>query len=267
MVKQIKKDNENSFSQSYFNWELMEKKNSFIAISTVNHILNQCKNIGKPIKDLMVLDVGCGSGQFAFEIAKKVKRVVGVEPFKKAYLQAIAKKKKLKLVENITFINIPIEKYNTEQKFDLVLCLTILEHMPEAKTSFNKIFALLKEGGKIYLTVPNKLWPYEYHYRLPFLSWLPVRYANMYVRLMKRGRSFEDSAYALSYLGIKNFFDKFPCRYEFIVPDSKEKFLGLGTTAFFYNQMKNTGIWLLKKLPFFWFFSKAFIMIITKKER
>jgi len=266
MDNRVKRDNKNSFGQSYFNWELVEKKNSFITISTVNHILGQCRNIGKPISELEVLDVGCGAGQFTFEIAKKVGSVVGVEPFKEAYLKAISKKRKLKFGKNITFQNIPIEKYDTEQKFDLVLCLTTLEHMPDANTSFNKIYELLKEGGKIYLTVPNKLWPYEYHYRLPFLSWLPIKYANLYVRLTRRGASFEDSAYAMSYLGIKKFFDNFPCRYEFIVPDPREKFLGLGSTDFFYNQMKNMGIWFLKKFSFFWFFSKAFIIVITKKR-
>jgi 2-polyprenyl-3-methyl-5-hydroxy-6-metoxy-1,4-benzoquinol methylase len=252
------------FDQHYFNWQLAEEKDSLITKSIVNHILKCCRKEGKSIKDLTVLDVGSGVGQFSFEIGRRVKKMVGVEPFREAYISALDKKRKYGLGRKIIFWNVPIEKLKTKEKFDLILSLTTLEHMPDAEKSFKKVFELLKNGGIIYLTVPNKLWPYEYHYKLWFLSWLPLKYANYYVRLMKKGKSFGDSAYAPTYFGLRKFFDKFPCRYKFIVPDASEKFLGLGDRGFFYSFMKNVGLRLLKRFPIFWIFSKAFIVVITK---
>jgi len=215
---------------------------------------------------LVVLDVGSGTGQYSFEIAKKVKKVVGVEPFTEAYQRSLVKKKKYKIGKKCTFKNIPIEKYSTNQKYDLVLCLATLEHMPNAEASFKNIFNILNDGGMIYLTVPNKLWPYEYHYKLFFLSWLPLEIGNYYVRLMKKGMSFEDSAYAKSYFGLKRFFNSFPCKFEFLIPEPDEMFLGQGDTGVFYTIMKNVGIRLLKKFPFLMVFSKGFLVLITKKE-
>lgn len=255
------------FTQHYFSWKIAEKEKSQVVISTIRHVLKFSSRIGKPIKDLVVLDVGSGTGQYSFEIGKRVKKVIGVEPFRDAYLSALKKKKIYNVGDTCVFKNIPVEKIDTKMKFDLALCLATLEHMPNAEASFKKIFDLLNDGGMIYLTVPNKLWPYEYHYRLWFLSWFPLPYANLYVRMMNRGKSFEDSAYAKSFFGIKKFFNKFPCTYEFIIPDPEEEFLGQGDTSLFYTLIKNTGLRLLKRFSSLLFISKAFLVVITKQTK
>lgn len=159
-----------------------------------------------------------------------------------------------------------IENFSIDERFDIVLCLTVLEHMPNAKASFSLIFELMNPGGMIYLTVPNSLWPYEYHYRLFFLSWLPLSLANLYVRLFKRGLSFTDSSYSPTYFGVKKFFNSFNCTYEFVPPYPSAACLGWGLlTSKWYSIMQNVGIKLLNKYQFFWFFSKTFIMTIVKK--
>ena len=255
------------FHQHYFDWEIAEKDNFSVVTSTVIHALKLSTKIGKPTKDLIVLDVGSGTGQYSFEIGKYVKKVIGVEPFKQAYISSLNKKKTYETGRKCTFYNTPIEEFSTNEKFDLVLCLATLEHMPNAEASFAKIFNYLKDGGIIYLTVPNKLWPYEYHYKLFFLSWLPLKYANAYVRYLRRGKSFEDSAYAKSYFGLKRFLNKFPCRYQFIIPEPGDKYLGQGDTSILYNFIKHFGIRLLKIFPYLMFLSKGFLVVITKQNK
>lgn len=236
-----------------------------VIISVIENILRVAKEKGiKDPKKLNVLDVGAGDGNFAFAIEKYVNKVVAIEPDDLQYKAALKKKKENK--SRVVIHKKLIEDFSTDELFDLVLCLTVLEHMPNAKASFNRIFKLMKSGAMIYLTVPNRLWPYEYHYRLFFLSWLPLPLANLYVRLFKKGASFIDSSYSPTYFGIKNFFSHFNCVYEFVPPDPLAPYLGWGLpTQRWYSIMQTVGIKLLNKHPFFWFFSKAFMMVIVKK--
>jgi|SRR3989344_406570 len=147
--------------------------------ATIDEILNLAEErLDKDRKDLVVLDVGSGHGIYANYLAKKVKKVIGVEPYLNAYKVSLKFQKKNKL----SFFNLPIEKLYTKEKFDVVVCLTVLEHMPDQKESLKKIYLLMKNNSIMYLTAPNKLWPIENHYGLPFLSWLPLSIANHYLK-------------------------------------------------------------------------------------
>lgn len=236
-----------------------------VASSVVKEILYWAKKeLGIPTKQLTVLDIGSGYGKYSFELEKYVKKVVGVEPFSQVYKKAMNKKEEIN--SKVNFYNLPIEKYKTKQKYDLVVSLTTLEHMPRAKESFLQVFKLMKRGAVIYLTAPNKLWPYEHHYELWFLSWLPLPLANYYVKITGRGKSYEDSAYSKTYFGMKKFFDQFSCEYKFILPkDSNAAYLGCGTQGQVQKIITYLGIYLISKFPFFWIFSKGFIMLIIKK--
>lgn len=232
-----------------------------IAHSLTDDILALTSNkLGKKPSDMVVLDVGSGYGLYAEEFSKKVRKVIGVEPERDAY-QAARKKTK----HNLTFYNCKIEDFKTRARFDLVLSLTTLEHMSHQDASFTRIFTLLHKHGIIYLTAPNKLWPFENHYKLPFLSYLPLPIANIYLRMTGKGNSYEDSSFSRTYFGVQKLFRKFPCTYEFQIPDSSSPYLGMGTSSRVYHIVKNIGIFLIRLFPVFWIFSKGFIIVIQKK--
>ncbi len=245
--------------QSYYKSESWLPK--AVVRETIKDIVSLVKpRLKKKISDVSVLDVGCGYGEYSVSISRYVKNVVGVEPFEQAYKYAC----KYSKGRNIKFYHNKIEEYKTREKFDLVLSLTTLEHMPDADASFKNIFKLTSKGGLIYLTAPNKLWPYDNHYSLPFLTWLPVPVANFYVRITGRGVSYEDSAYSKTYFGLIKFLDQFPCKYKFILPNNNAKYLGCGTTGSFYSVIKSVGIWMISNFSFFWVFSKGFAVLIEK---
>lgn len=236
-----------------------------ITDSLVEDILRVAKKkIRKPVKSLMVLDVGCGSGGYSFTLEPKVKSILAIEPYKGAFLQLSKNKKRLK--SKIKIVNKVVEDVNTKNRFDIALSITTLEHMPHPEKSYAQILHLLNPGGIIYLTVPNKLWPIEVHYKLPFLSWLPLSLANRYVRLFGLAKTYEDSSYAMTYWQIKRFFNQFDCTYEFRLPEPNAPYLGLGDTSSLYRFVKNTGIKLIKRWPFLWAFSKGFILVIKKNK-
>ncbi|TAL51360.1 MAG: methyltransferase domain-containing protein, partial [Chitinophagaceae bacterium] len=175
-------------------------------------------------------------------------------------------KKMLRGKKNLSFIHSKIEDYKTTQKFDLIVHLTVFEHMNNPKAGFDRIFALLEPDGVIFLTAPNKYWIFEQHYGLPFLGWLPLPLANLYLKLAKGVESYEDCSYSRGYGGMKSFFDRYDCEYEFIIPkDTSGAYVGCGNSQPLFSFIKWLGIRLIKMNPFFWNFSKGFIMIIRKK--
>ena len=65
---------------------------------------------------------------------------------------------------------------------DLVTSFEVLEHVPDESFALREIHRVLKPGGEIILSVPNKWWIFETHgarlpllrwNRVPFFSWLP----------------------------------------------------------------------------------------------
>jgi glycosyltransferase involved in cell wall biosynthesis len=92
--------------------------------------------------------------------------------------------KKLRYLKNM---NLPVVAGNMDQipfrdkEFDIVICSSILEHIPENKFDFGEINRILKDGGYLIISVPDYkkiLWRIiEKFYK----KLLPGIYANQYV--------------------------------------------------------------------------------------
>lgn len=68
-------------------------------------------------------------------------------------------------------------------KFDLVICYTVLEHVQDYKILVNEMLRVLKPKGKLYLYIPNYLYPYEGHYDVFFPSILGKNICSLYLNL------------------------------------------------------------------------------------
>ncbi len=129
----------------------------------------------KPLKTLKVLDTGSGRGEYSLEMSKYFKKVIGVEPFEDAYSFAV--KNIPKKIKNLSFYYSNLENFSSKEKFDLIVILTVFEHLQNPQKTFNRALSLLKKDGIIYLTAPNKYWLFEQHmdshfylgYRFPLL--------------------------------------------------------------------------------------------------
>lgn len=79
-----------------------------------------------------ILDIGCGKGENAFDIAQKAKKVLGIDIIennikiaKEKYHLACRQAGK----ENLEFLLGDATKYNFEQKFDKIVLSNVLEHI------------------------------------------------------------------------------------------------------------------------------------------
>lgn len=100
-----------------------------------------------------VLDIGCGSGALAYDLSKKVKKIVGID-----ISQVNIKTAKEKYpAPNIKYIVGDAVEYNFNQKFDAIILSNVLEHIEKRKEFLNKIKKL---APKILIRVPmfNRDW-------------------------------------------------------------------------------------------------------------
>lgn len=95
-----------------------------------------------------ILDVGCGRGEFLEEAQKFGWNVTGSE-----YSETAVNILKAK---NITVISGDIEEYSTTDYFDVIVSIEVVEHLKNPLQNVNKMFSLLRPGGLLFLTTPNR---------------------------------------------------------------------------------------------------------------
>ena len=107
--------------------------------------------------DDIILDLGCGGGAHTIVAAKVVNCVVGIDH--NARNLAIAKR----LIENTQLRNVSFREAALEQPlpepneaFTGILALDVLEHLVARDQLLKETRRLLKPGGQLFLSVPNR---------------------------------------------------------------------------------------------------------------
>ena len=143
-----------------------------IKIHRMTYILNQIGN--RDIKNLKILDVGCGGGIICEPLARLGAKVTGIDfaPNNIKVAKLHSEKNKLK----INYIYKDIEKSKIDEKFDVILMFEVLEHLDNWKKTIKKIKKNLNENGIIIISTINrnllsKL--FAINIAENFLNWIP----------------------------------------------------------------------------------------------
>jgi len=126
-------------------------------------------------KNKRVLDVGCGTGFFAFHAAKKGAKVLGIDYAEEGI--NIAKKKYEH--RNLKFEKLDVKEI--KEKFDIIVSIGVLEHMDEPLEILRLLKSRLNPKGKIIVTTPN--WTNPRGYILMTLNLLfnaPITLADLH---------------------------------------------------------------------------------------
>lgn len=127
-------------------------------------------------KGKTVLDVGCGTGLLAHEIAKRgAREVVGID-FSKEGVEIAREKYRAKNLEY------RVEDLRDHRgSYDIVVSLGTLEHMDDPLRALQRMKKLLKPGGLLILTCPNWTNPRGYILQtLYFLFDAPITRADLH---------------------------------------------------------------------------------------
>ena len=99
------------------------------------------------------LDYGCGDGYGAYLLAQSAGAVNAVDPDQDAVQQAKNKYRRHNLsFEKIGEPPLPFP----DSSFDVVISAQVIEHLKDPQTYIREIRRLLKSGGRLLLTTPNK---------------------------------------------------------------------------------------------------------------
>ena len=83
-----------------------------------------------------------------------------------------------------------VETYEPKEKYDLILCLGVLEFLDKPKSFFLRISGFLKPKGKIIVLLPlSRFWSlgYQFLYRLRGVSIHPLTLKEMNDHAAKKG--------------------------------------------------------------------------------
>ncbi len=109
----------------------------------------------RPFKDLTVLDVGCGGGLMSEPLARLGARVTGIDPGEKniAIARDHAAPQGLEIDYRVTTAE---ELVAAGTKFDAVVCLEVVEHVPDVAAFVQTCASLVRPGGLLILSTINR---------------------------------------------------------------------------------------------------------------
>lgn len=108
------------------------------------------------INTLKVLDLGCGGGVFSEELAKKNMQVTGIDISDQAINIAINHAIEAKLDITYQAIDVKLFAQNATEKFDLITCMDMIEHVDNIEEIIGCIRKLLKHNGLLFISTINR---------------------------------------------------------------------------------------------------------------
>lgn len=155
--------------------------------------------VGPDLFKKRVVDIGASTGFIASFLADYVKSCVAIDIDE----DAIAHAKGSFTQPNLEFkVGDAMQTGFEDGSVDIVLCNHIYEHVPDDRKLLAEIGRILVDDGFCYFTAGNRLQIMEPHYRLPFLSIIPVRWAHYYLRATGNGSHYYERH--RSYWGLRN---------------------------------------------------------------
>ncbi len=140
-------------SQASFWWD---EQGPFKTLHHINPVRTDYVNKFVDLNEKTVLDVGCGGGVFSEAMVACGAHVSGIDLAGESLEVA-----KLHLYESghkIDYQNISVEDYakQHESSADVVVCMEMLEHVPDPQSIVNACAKILKPGGWLFLSTINR---------------------------------------------------------------------------------------------------------------
>ncbi|RLI01159.1 hypothetical protein DRO38_05495 [Candidatus Bathyarchaeota archaeon] len=126
----------------YDNLEWVRKK------KFLDFFIEQCN----PQEDFIALDIGSGTGIVTRELAKRVKKVIGIDLSKDMIIEAIKKDNCENLNVKPIYVQMDAQEMGfLDCTFDLITARMVFHHIENVKKGLKEVYRVLKRGGKFVL--------------------------------------------------------------------------------------------------------------------
>jgi len=126
---------------------------AFIKEKLISHF-NRNLNDEIPLKELKILDIGCGGGLLCEPLNRLGATVTGIDPSSNNIEVAKLHSKEMNL--NINYINCSPENFKFKNKFDVILNMEVVEHVSNVDLFIQNCSALIEKNGIMFVATINK---------------------------------------------------------------------------------------------------------------
>ena len=109
------------------------------------------------LEGIKVLDVGCGGGILAEALSKLGAQVTGIDASEQTI--GVAQNHSNAVGSDVSYYQTTIEEFianKPEEKFDVITCLEMLEHVPSPGDIIKTCSTILKDDGDIFFSTINR---------------------------------------------------------------------------------------------------------------
>ncbi len=140
-----------------------------------------CRHFSKrPLEELVCLDLGASTGIMTERFAEHFRKVIALDVDRVGLDSGRRDSRK----SNIDYLcSDGTAAALADESIDIIICNQIYEHVDNQTGLVSEIYRILKDDGFCYFGAGNRYVFIEGHYFLPFLSWLPHRLADIYMKL------------------------------------------------------------------------------------
>lgn len=126
----------------------------FVRENLKDHFKLPPRNL-KPLEGLTILDIGCGGGLISEPLARMGAKVTGIEPKEANIRAAMAHAEPQGLAIDYRVATVE-ELAAAGETFDAVVCLEVVEHVPDVGAFLKSCAALVRPGGMLVLSTLNR---------------------------------------------------------------------------------------------------------------
>lgn len=98
------------------------------------------------LKQSRILDIGCGDGRISLQYASSTNTIVLLD-LSAEMLNLARQNTPAEFRTTIQYTNGDLQTYQSQEQFDVILCLGVLAHVDSVEHTIAKIASLLKPGG------------------------------------------------------------------------------------------------------------------------